>query len=58
MGMSGVALGWYADADQCDAALNPGYAGCIDCVVRNNIIARTQGAGIMIMAAVRAQVRL
>lgn len=54
--MSGVALGWYADADQCDPVRNPAYAGCIDCVVRNNVIARTQGAGVMIMAAVRAQV--
>ena len=56
MGMSGVALGWYADVDQCDTAANPTLSGCIDCVVRNNVIARTQGAGIIIVAALRPQV--
>lgn len=53
---AGIALGFSTDCEFFDTTMNPGFYGCIDCTVKNNVIVNTQSYGIGLFGSLRAQV--
>lgn len=54
-GGAGILLGFDTSPEFFDKDVNPEYFDCLDCVARNNIVARTAFAGIGFFASLRGQ---
>lgn len=54
-GGAGILLGFDTSPEFFDKAVNPSYYDCIDCVARNNIVLRTDYAGIGFFATLRSK---
>ena len=46
IGEGGIFVGFDCDAEWFDTKTNPNYHDCIDCIVRNNMVVNTGGAGL------------
>ncbi len=54
-GGSGILLGFDTSPEFFDTAANPQYYECLDCLARNNLVLRTQYAGIGFFGALRGK---
>jgi hypothetical protein len=53
-GGAGILLGFDTSPEFFDKAVNPDYYDCIDCIARNNVVLRTDYAGIGLFATLRS----